>query len=159
MHAAGNTQATTRRGLSRSSTDKETDVANALHTSVKKLFLDADLDLLVATIKLSLCDTANHAMDAANDNFADDVEAAFEETATLDNKTTTGGAFDDTDNGTWPAASGDPCEYVEMWCDTGGASSTDPLIAAYDTFASGMPVTLNGGDVTFTVHASGFFSI
>jgi hypothetical protein len=145
--------------LSRSNTEKETDVANALYTLTKKVILDADLDFLVATIKLSLVDSADYTVNIATDNFANDAEAGFEEDATLDNKTTTDGAFDDTDNGTWAAASGDPCERVVMWCDTGGASSTDPLIAYYDTFASGMPVTLNGGDVTFTVHASGFFSI
>lgn len=135
-------------------------MANGFYIPTKKVILDADLDFLVATIKLDLIDAADYTRDLTNHNFYDDVAAgAIEATATLDNKTTTAGAFDDTDNGTWSAVSGDPCEEVIMWCDTGGASSTDNLIVNYDTFASGMPVTLNGGDITFTVHASGFFSI
>ena len=133
-------------------------MANALHSSIKKPILDADVDFLVLTSKLSLCDTTDHAMNAAVDDFANDVEVAFEESATLGTLTTTAGAFDAA-NGTWSAAAGDPCEYVELWFDEAGASSTDHLIAAYDTFASGMPVTLNGGDVNFTVNASGFFSV
>jgi len=137
-------------------------MANSLFASVKKLWLDADLDMLVATIKADLIDTADDTFTAATDNFYDDVvAAAIEETATLANPTTgvvAAGVYD-TDNGTWTAAAGDPCENVLLWCDTAGASSTDPLIAFYDTFSSGMPVTLNGGDVNFTVSASGWFAL
>jgi hypothetical protein len=136
-------------------------MANILHNNARKLWLDADLDMLVATIKIDLIDAADDTIIAADDYYDDIAAAAIEETATLGTKTTgvvATGVFDSAD-GTWSAAAGDPCEEVEMWCDTGGAASTDPLIANYDTFASGMPVTLNGGDVNYTVNASGWFAI
>ena len=130
-----------------------------MHTSIKKTILDADVDFLVATIKVSLCDQADHAMNTGVDDFVDDLTGGcIEETATLGTKTTTGGAFDSADP-TFTAAAGDPCEYLELWCDTAGASSTDNLIAGYDTATSGLPVTLNGGDVVVQVHTSGWFSI
>lgn len=134
-------------------------MANLLHTATKKLWLDADLDMLVATIKADLIDAADDTIDPSTDDFYDDITAAaIEETATLGTKTTTGGTFDSAD-GSWSSASGDPCEEVELWCDTAGASSTDPLIANYDSFSSGMPVTLNGGDVDYQVNASGWLSL
>lgn len=126
---------------------------------MKKKILDQDggLDFLADTIKVSLIDGADYTYSSAHD-FQDDIAAGVEETATLGTKTTTAGAFDSADP-TFTAAAGDPCEYVILWSDTGGAASTDPLIAYFDTFSSGMPVTLNGGDVTLTVNASGWFSL
>ena len=133
-------------------------MANYINTPTKKVILDADLDFLVATIKAVLIDAADYTRSAAHDFYDDVAAAAREESATLGTKTTTSGAFDSAD-GTWTAAAGDPCEEVILYCDTAGADSTDNLIADYDTFASGMPVTLNGGDVNYTVNASGWFSI
>lgn len=133
-------------------------MANSLMVSVKKRFLDADTDLLVATIKVVLGDATDVTPNPATHDFYDDVVAGVEESATLGSKTTTGGSFDAADP-TWAAAAGDPCDWVVLYEDTGGADSTDPLIAYYDTFASGMPVTLNGGDVSLTVNAAGFFSL
>lgn len=133
-------------------------MANALFTSIKKRFLDADTDLLEDTIKAVLGDADDVVPNVATHAFYSDIAAGVEETATLGSKTTTGGSFDAADP-VFAAASGDPCDWVVLYHDTAGADSTDPLIAYYDTFSSGMPVTLNGGDVTLTVHASGFFSL
>ncbi len=131
-------------------------MANALYPAVKKKILDQDtgLDFLADTIKVSLIDTADYTYNSSHD-FQDDIAAGVEETATLASKTTTGGAFDSADV-TFTAASGDPCEAFILWSDTGGAASTDPLIAYWDT-STGLPVTLNGGDVGITVNASGWF--
>ncbi len=45
-----------------------------------------------------------------------------------------------------------------MYKDT-GVAGTSALIAWYDTGITGLPVTPNGGDITYTVHASGWFSL
>jgi hypothetical protein len=132
-------------------------MANSLYTAVKKKILDQDggLDFAADTIKVSLIDTADYTVNIGTHDFYDDVSAGVEETATLASKTTTGGVFDSADV-TFTAAAGDPCEAFILWSDTGGAASTDPVIAYFDT-STGLPVTLNGGDVGITVNASGWF--
>jgi hypothetical protein len=44
-----------------------------------------------------------------------------------------------------------------LFVDTGNAA-TDALIAFIDT-GTGLPVTPNGGDITVTVNASGWFTL
>lgn len=134
-------------------------MANALVTNFKASMLVGTYDLSADTVKAMLIDTADDSINTSTDDFYDDLTAAaIEENATLASKTTTGGTFDSADV-TFSAASGDPCEHLALWIDTAGAASTDPLLANYDTFTSGMPVTLNGGDVNVTVHASGWFAL
>ena len=132
-------------------------MANVLYASAKKLFLDGDIDLLNDTIKVALIDTNDVAYSAAHD-FHDDIAAAIVGTpVALASKTTTAGAFDSADP-TWSAVTGDVCEAIIIYKDTGSAA-TSPLIAFYDTGVTGLPVTPNGGDITVTVNASGWFSL
>jgi hypothetical protein len=49
-------------------------------------------------------------------------------------------------------------ERLILFKDT-GTEATSILIAIYDTFTSGMPLTPNGGDVTVQWNASGIFSV
>ena len=133
-------------------------MANALAASIKKQFLDGDRDLLSETVKVSLIDHNDVTPNPATHDYYNDVQSGEVAVATLASKTTTGGSFDAADP-TFSAVSGDQAEGVVVWVDTAGASSTDPLVAIYDTFSSGMPVTPNGGDITLTVAASGFFSL
>ena len=132
-------------------------MANVLYASAKKKILDADIDLLVDTIKVALIDTNDVAFSAAHD-FYDDISAAVVGTpVALGTKTTTDGAFDSADP-TWSAVTGDVCEAIVMYKDT-GVAGTSALIAWYDTGITGLPVTPNGGDITYTVHTSGWFSL
>jgi len=132
-------------------------MANVLYASAKKKILDADIDLLVDTIKVALIDTNDVSFSAAHD-FYDDISAAVVGTpVALGTKTTTDGAFDSADP-TWSAVTGDVCEAIVMYKDT-GVAGTSALIAWYDTGITGLPVTPNGGDITYTVHASGWFSL
>jgi len=66
------------------------------------------------------------------------------------------GVFDAADT-VFTALSGDQVEQLLIFKNT-GTDSTAILIAAYDTFTSGMPLTPNGGDVTVQWNASGIFS-
>lgn len=55
------------------------------------------------------------------------------------------------------AATGDPCESIVFYKHTGTGSTSD-LLFFFDT-ATGLPVTLNGGDVNVTINASGLVKV
>lgn len=136
-------------------------MANALFDFFKEELHDASYNVISGTVKQDLIDTSDDDPSVSADDFYDDItSAAIEATATLTGKSNTSpgnGALDAAD-GSWSSASGDPCEEVLGWLDTAGVGSTDPLIYSLDSFSSGMPVTLNGGDVNYTVNASGLYS-
>lgn len=58
---------------------------------------------------------------------------------------------------TFSAVTGDQFEELAIYEHT-GTEATSLLIVSFDTFASGMPVTPNGGDIVIAWHASGIFS-
>lgn len=132
-------------------------MANALYPLGKKAILDGDVDLLSDTIKAALIDTGTSSYNAAHD-FYNDISAGVVGTpVALGTKTTTAGVFDSADV-TWTAVSGSTVEAIVLYKDTGN-TATSQLIAWYDTSVTGLPLTPNGGDVTLTVNASGWFGI
>ena len=102
-------------------------MTSAMYPSAKKLLLDADLDLLVDTIKAALV-TSAYTYSSAHD-FYDDLSGVLGTDQTLGTKTTTAGAFDAADS-TWPAVTGAPVAIV-LYKDT-GVAGTSPLIAYID---------------------------
>lgn len=137
-------------------------MANALYTPFKVLLLNTagpDLSSAGVTVNAVLVDAADYTVNAAAHDFFDDVPAgARVASGAIGSKTTTGGVFDGADV-TWTSVSGDVSEDVVIYQDTAGADGTDPLIAFFDTFASGMSVTPNTGNITCAWHASGIFSL
>jgi hypothetical protein len=132
-------------------------MANVMYPSAKKAFLDADIDLLVDTIKIALVDTGTVSYSAAHD-FYDDISAGVIGTpATLGGKTTTAGVFDANDP-TLTGVSGATVEALVVYKDS-GVPGTSALILWYDTGVTGLTLTPNGGDVTITLHASGLFAL
>ncbi len=121
-------------------------MASALYDKARKAFADGDIDLLNDTIKCVLIDAADYTVDLANHDFLDDVAsgARVGTAQTLGSKTTTAGVFDAADV-TFPSVSGDQCEAILIYKDT-GTEGTSPLIAYIDS-ATGLPVTPNGGDI------------
>ena len=139
-------------------------MANALYANYKNLlggngthgFVDLDTD----TIKLLLVDTADYTVNlATHQDHADVTGAGIVATSGALASCTFGvvaaGAFDHADT-TLSSVSGDQSEAV-IWYKDSGTSSTSPLICYFDTFASGMPVTPNGGNIIIAPHASGVF--
>jgi hypothetical protein len=130
-------------------------MANALYTSYKVLLLNPGtlgttsgtaVDLIDDTIKVALVDTGTYTFSAAHD-FYDDVSSAVVGTPqTLASKTVIGGVFDAAD-ATFTALSGSTVEAYVLYKDTGTAG-TSPLIGYFDSVASGLPLTPNGGNVT-----------
>ena len=121
-------------------------MASALYDKARKAFADGDIDLLNDTIKCVLIDAADYTVDLANHDFLDDVPsgARVGTPQTLGTKSTTAGVFDAADV-TFSSVSGDQCEAILIYKDT-GTEGTSPLIAYIDS-ATGLPVTPNGGDI------------
>lgn len=133
-------------------------MANALYTKGKEGILNGTIDLDTDNIKAVLIDTADYTVNTStHDNLDDVAGAARVDTSANLTVTVTGGTVDAADY-SFVAASGDQAEAIILYQDT-GVESTSRLIAYYDTFTSGMPVTPNGGDIDVTVNASGLFFI
>ena len=100
-----------------------------------------------STIKTTLIDTADYTVDLVNHDFYDDIAAAAKE-ETSGAMTLVDGATNgvvDASDVTFTATTGDTCEGIVLWKDT-GVAATSNLLLWWDTSA-GLPVTL-GGDVT-----------
>ncbi len=121
-------------------------MANELYDTGRAAFLGADVDWLADDIKCVLVDAADYTVNLSTHDFLDDIPsgARVATSANLASKTTTAGVADAADI-TFSAVTGDPCEALVIYKDT-GAASTSQLIAYIDT-ATGLPVTPNGGDV------------
>lgn len=125
-------------------------MANALYDKGREGFLDGSIDWDTNNIKLILIDEADDTIDlAADDNLDDRAAAARVATSgNLAGKTVTNGVAD-MDDVTFTAVSGDQCESVDSYKDT-GTENTSRFIANVDT-ATGLPVTPGGGDIIFQV--------
>ena len=132
-------------------------MANALYDTFKQGVLNEEFDLNTDAIKATLSDAADYTFSAAHDEYANDVAGAAKVavSSALGSPTIANGVFDTSDF-TWSAVTGDPCEQVLLWDDD---TTNDRLIAFYDTGMTGMPVTPNGGNINFTVNASGWWAL
>lgn len=135
-------------------------MANGLYDAARSAFLDANIDWSADTIKVALIDAADYTRNLTTHDFWDDVGVAARVaiSSALGSKTSTAGTADAADV-TWSSVTGDQSEEVVCYSDTAGADSTDPLIFDMDTFASGMPVTPNGGNIVIAWNASGMFKL
>lgn len=135
-------------------------MANAIYPEWKESLLDfvANNDINSGNVKAVLVDGADYTYSAAH-QFLSDVAAGgrVATSGNLASKTIANGTFDAADF-SFTAVTGDPCEILILYIDTGSAA-TSPLVAYYDTGVTGFPVTPNGGDINVTVNASGFFTL
>ncbi len=121
-------------------------MANAIYTKAKEKFLSGSIDLTSDTIKAALIDAQDYTVNTDTHEFLSSVAtAAIVDSGTIANITVTNGEFDG-DNVVMSNVTGDQCEAVVIYKDT-GSSATSPLICYIDT-ATGLPITPNGGDIT-----------
>jgi hypothetical protein len=122
-------------------------MANALYDKAREAFLAADIDWAADTIKCVLVDGADYTPNLSTHDSLDDVPSGGRvgTAQTLASKTVAAGVADAADV-TFTAVTGDPCEYILIYKDT-GVEATSPLIALIDT-ATGLPVTPNGGNIS-----------
>jgi len=117
-------------------------------------------DLNTDTIKILLRDEGTTAIDLVNHIDLADISAAGVGTDQTVGSPTVGvvaaGTFDHA-NVTWSLVSGNSVESLDYYKDS-GVAGTSPLIANIDS-ATGLPVTPNGGDITWTPNASGVWQI
>ena len=124
-------------------------MANALYDEGRRAFLGGEIDWVGTEMRIMIVDSTDYTIDLALHDFLDDVTVGgiVAESSALTTKTEADGIAD-ADNVTFSAVTGDSCEYVIGFEET-GVDSTSQLIFAIDT-ASGLPVTPNSGDITVT---------
>lgn len=105
------------------------------------------IDLIDDTIKVALLDTDVTGFNAAHEFYSDLSSAVVGTPVTLASKTFTSGVFDAADS-TFTAVTGNVCEALILYKDTGTAS-TSPLIGFIDT-GTNLPVTPVGSDIDVT---------
>lgn len=121
-------------------------MANALYGLGREAFLGGDLDWDANTIKAVLTDHGADTPNVTTDDFLDDISAGTIATSgAFATKTKTLGVAD-ADDITFSSVSGATVESVNIYKDSGVASSST-LIAYIDT-ATGLPCTPNGGNIT-----------
>lgn len=142
-------------------------MANALHNVYRNNVLGdnafSNVQLDADTIRPMFIDTADDSPVVADEDIADVTSAgrvpAIASCPALASKTlgiVAVGVFDAAD-AVFTALTGDSVERLILFKDT-GTEATSILLALYDTFGSGMPLTPNGGDVTVQWAAGGIFS-
>lgn len=133
-------------------------MANAIYPNYKEALLNgsANTDMSAGTVKMTLIDTGVYTYSAAH-TFETDLSGVIGTAQTLTSKTFTDGTFDCADP-TWTAVSGNSAEALVVYIDT-GTPGTSRLISYVDTGQTGLPVTPNGGDITYTVAAGGVFDL
>ena len=126
-------------------------MANLFYPKTIKLVVDAAVGWTANTMALYLIDTADYTINSATDDFLDDVPgAALEEgPVTIGTRTVADDAIIDGDDVVFVGAAGDPCEALLCVNRTPGTDATRHLYFYIDT-ATGLPVTLNGGNVSVT---------
>lgn len=127
-------------------------MANGLYAKYREAALNADVDWLVDDIRQILVDVADYTVDLAAHDFLNDVPAAARVavSGSIAGKTSTDGVANHTTT-TWTAVSGDPSEAIITYKHT-GTETTSNLISYHDT-VTGLPVTPNGGNITYTPDA------
>jgi len=129
-------------------------MANVVYPKWKEAVINGGTNVaLSGTLKVSLIDTGDESYNAADSFYSDITAAAVVATATLGTKTYTNGLLDAADT-TFSAVTGDPCEALLLWIDT-GTTTTSRLVAWIDTGVTGLPVTPNGGNINILWSASG----
>ena len=134
--------------------------ANAIYPEWKDGIMSGAANTAVSSCDLRaiLVDLADYTYSAAHD-FLDDIPAAARVavSGTIASVTVVAGTLD-SDNVTWSSVIGDESEAVVLYCHT-GVDATAPLVYFEDSPLSGLPVTPNGGDITYTVNVGGWFTL
>ena len=127
-------------------------MGNALYDKGREKFLRGETAWQDDDIKSVLIDVADYTVDLVNDEFLDDIPSGARESVSgnVAGKTDTTAGVADCDDFAFVSVTGDPCEAVVFFKDTGDAA-TSPLISYHDTAVSGLPVTPNGGDIEIEV--------
>ncbi len=137
-------------------------MANRIYPKYKEALMngDTDVDLTSGSVKALLVDTDGYTF-LASHVFKSDVptSAITAISSNISGGTVASGVFDCT-TVTWVAASGDQSEAIIFFVHDGTPSGDSSRLVCYlDTGQTGLPVTPNGGDITFTPSTVGVFEL
>jgi hypothetical protein len=133
-------------------------MANAIYPKFKERALQGVVDLATTAVRVILIDTSDYTYDTRHEYLSSvPVAARVATSAALGSKTFTDGTFDAA-NTTFHSVSGDRCEALILYVDTGTAA-TSRLIAYLDSGVAGLPITPNGSDIDLTWDAAGIFTL
>lgn len=123
-------------------------MANAIYPKWKEAVIQGGANSsLGGTVKAALVDTGTYTYSASHE-FYSDLSGVVGTPQTLGSKTYTSGVFK-AGAVTYTAVSGATVEAIVIYIDT-GVAGTSRLVAFIDTGQTGLPVTPNGGDITYT---------
>ena len=133
-------------------------MANVTYPLYREALLngDANIGIITGDLKAALVDTDVYTYSAA-DKFLTDLSGVVGTSVSLATKVVAGGNFDSA-NPTWSSVSGPEVEAVVHYIDT-GIPGDSRLVAYIDDGVGGMPVTPNGGDITFDVDPAGWWRL
>lgn len=119
---------------------------NTLYDFGREGFLTAQIDWSVNTIRAVLIDTTRYVVNLATHHWLSDIpsSAIVATSGPLASKTTIAGVAGAADL-TFSAVSGQPCEALVLYRDTGNAATS--RLIAYLTSAVGLPVSPTGTDI------------
>jgi hypothetical protein len=120
--------------------------------------MDSD-NIIASLVRKSGTDTGGTYTYSAAHTSKTDLGTTVADSAALGTTTITDGVFDSADFSWTAVTAGNQVSIVALWNDTPTTPTADPLVVHYDTGMTGMPVTPNGGNINFTVHASGWYAL
>ncbi|BCO56099.1 hypothetical protein MINTM005_13430 [Mycobacterium intracellulare] len=125
-------------------------MANALYDKGREKFLTGAINWTGDNIKAVLVDAADYTVNISTHEFLSDIPsgARVATSGNMSGKSATAGVAD-CDDFAFGAVTGDPCEIIVFYKDT-GTDTTSPLISYHDN-ATGLPVTPNGGDINIQI--------
>lgn len=138
-------------------------MANAFYNDFMRGIARAQLDWAASggsNIRAGLVDHADDTPAPTTDIFLADIVTGASLEESTGNLTLINAADDgvlDLNDFVFTAATGDPCESLNFWKFV--TNNADSRLFVYIDTATGLPVTLNGGDVNVTIHASGLCKI
>lgn len=121
-------------------------MSNALYGKGKEKMLSAAINFLTDTLKVALVKNTYPQSLTADEFYSDISTYVLGTPQTLGTKSVTLGVFDAADVTYTAVTTGDTCEAVVIYKDT-GVAGTSPLLAYIDTI-TGFPLATNGGDIT-----------
>jgi len=135
-------------------------MANGFYTDFKRSLQNKEQDMDTDDIRALLIDDADYTHNA-NQDFLDDIPggARVAVSGALAGATISSVGGFDTNDFSWATVSGDVSERVSIYNHgVGGSDAARRLCAFYDTL-TGLPITPNGANINFTVHASGWWTL
>lgn len=136
-------------------------MTKALAPSFRALLLGGDIDIISDSILVVALD-ATYTYSATHDFFDDVTASAIVATSSaLGTKTATDGYFDSANPSMGSPVAGDTITQFWLYNNTPATDATKQLIYYFDEDAAGSAISVatDGGEITVTVPASGWFRV